>query len=246
VKLRSRLDVYGVDTRPEETFDASFIANADLDVALGVESGTSVERFAFDEHRPHRIVRSPMVGFVVLMQELNHRTVEMAQDEILRRADGSVGRHRQADTSQLGSQGLMTLFHQGQWRLFQQVEAVAEIGDRAKGKGATDGGATFARSFGLSLCLLQGAGVVTFPEVEPVPKPVVIVFAATHRHLASDDALTNALVATVETDDKGWKSGVHRDGSTIAGREFALLRDDPSFNQEPQRLALGFLFRQLS
>ena len=58
----------------------------------------------------------------------------------------------------------------------------------------------------------------------------------------SFDSFTNALVTTVKSDDESRKASVHRDGSAVASGEFALLRDNSSFDEELHRFALGLLF----
>ncbi len=60
-----------------------------------------------------------------------------------------------------------------------------------------------------------------------MPKPFVVVFAAAHRHLAGDDALTDTLVATVEADDKRWKSGVHRNCCGQAAARQSVVEPAP-------------------
>jgi hypothetical protein len=116
--------------------------------------------------------------------------------------------------------------------------------DGAKGERADNLRPSLARVPSLTHGPRQGAVLVAFPEVEAMPQPVVVVLAPVHRHLASDDTLSDPLVATMEPDDEGRQAGIH-DSSTVAGGELALLGDDPGLDEELHRLALGLGDRQL-
>ena len=130
MKLCGRISRQQFGARSKESFDAALITNTNLNVALGVEACPFIERLSLDEHGSYRIVGRTLGGFVVLMQEFNHGAIEVAQDKVLGVTNGFIRGHRQFDPCQFSDQRLVALLDQGQWSLFQQIEAVTEIYDR--------------------------------------------------------------------------------------------------------------------
>jgi hypothetical protein len=48
-----------------------------------VQASPSVERLAFDEHRPHRVIGRLTCGRVALMQELDDGAIQASEEEVL-------------------------------------------------------------------------------------------------------------------------------------------------------------------
>ncbi|MBA3708474.1 MAG: hypothetical protein H0W83_06620 [Planctomycetes bacterium] len=226
----------------EKSLYTLFVSNADLHVILLSESGIRVKLISLDENRAHGVVLGDFRLLVILMQGFDDCAVEMAQEEIL---GTSVFRQRDAGFVMISLKRLITLLHETECIVIEQVQAVTEIENGSDHKWVLDLLPTWTWVFGTRLCPGQRAILIPFPEVESVTEPIVIVLALQHGLAISQDGFTDRSIAPMEADDECGKPRIHDSRSAIVGGQLTLAGNDAGAHQELERLKLRLLRRQL-
>ena len=154
---------------PENTFDAVWVSNDNLNVCLLIKSGAWINRLAFDEDASERVHRGQVLVFKDTVEAADYRAIEISPKPVrvvLRQRNAG---HRRA-THQTVIRDLYPLDTRGSC----QVLAQAEFYDGPDHKWFGDGGRF---PFGTLASEGNGALGIGFPKVDSWTKPIVLVVA---------------------------------------------------------------------
>lgn len=140
-------------------------AYADLNVIQLAKARAGIQSTPFQEKAAHGVERLFSFFRAKLMKGFDHRAVEKSRAQF-RAAIGRCGGTRRSARAGIK---FMRAFDEGERLGFGEVEAMAELDDRAKHGGSFDFGAV---PLGLGFRPTQGSRPTILPEIDAVAQPV--------------------------------------------------------------------------
>ena len=175
----------------KHSFDARRVSDSDLNVRFRVERRSRIEFAAFDKDAADGIEKISL-RLIDRVQMLNDRAIQIAAKRI------SVCRQRLTRFRQRRGEGFVGASNHIDADETHEIEAVAQIDNRADDRGTLD---LRALAFHQLLCEIEAALRIGFPEIDPRPQPIVVVFTGLEE-VARKQAISDGLIATVIAKNK--------------------------------------------
>ncbi len=188
--------------RSEIALDTIEIAYADLNMVLFLETSVRIEFFPFPEDPAHRIVRTLFVLGPESVNGLDHGAIERPQEEIPFLANRPVLGKLNTGFRTGIVQDSVPLTQDLQRIRFQQVEAVAQIDDRANDRFIFNPAFSSTGVFFADSGIIKRSKRIVLPKVDPVAEPIVLIFAGFQALASSEHLFGEAAVAAMKTADK--------------------------------------------
>lgn len=214
----------------KNTFDASWIANANLNVGLLEETRFWVNPVTFDKYAFHGVERRQVARRLNLVKVVYYRAIQFPKQEVVA---SFVGRRRNLCA--------LTVVEKVSMHCPNRLDS--HRGCEIKAKPQFDGGSDDERFFDLigkvmlASPALEESGEfkatagIGFPEVDSGPKPIVVVLADPE-FFAGNQTFSDLSVAAVISQNERAGESVHSAGGLVGRGQFAALSEQAFLFQE--------------